>query len=318
MNLLVKVMCTWSREEIARLRYCMYLTNLKEPLLDNIQVAERCSSCRNTISKYWDSGLENLIFFPPQIRLMMFENRKEYIYLIQSDIVHKLYDYFQTQPNVIYMCYASGKFDLLLQTSAPLDILPDRTLFSGSRSNYLYPETPNCTYEYALNRMEMLVDEQQNKSKIKVDYLKEPPEEGSSHYGWIIYPYVKYNLKIGFTRIVKNLHISFPTFHSGLKYLLNVSTVLLPYYPLGFRLYSQYFIVFWSDYEEFLCKLFGCLPCHTSITKVNDALVMYISVQKGPELSDRLFKLCIKMVDLGIIEKFWSSRPIHHWKPDVP
>ncbi len=130
--------------------------------------------------------------------------------------------------------------------------------------------------------------------------------------------YVKYILKIGFTKIVKKLHISFPTFHSGLKYLLNVSTVLLPYYPLGFRLYSQYFFVFWSDYEEFLCKFFGCLPCHTSITKVNDALVMLVSIQKGPEMSDRLFQLFTKMVDLGTITKFWTSRPIYHWKPDVP
>ena len=44
----------------------------------------------------------------------------------------------------------------------------------------------------------------------------------------------------GFTKIAKELHISFDSFHKGLTYLLNISTKLLPFYPLGFRLYSQY------------------------------------------------------------------------------
>jgi len=259
--------------------------------------------------------LENLIFFPPQLRLKMFENRKEYIYLIQSDSANKLYDYFQEQPNVIYVVYTSGKFDIFLQTEKPLDVLPDRTIFWGARGNYIYPEIPNCSYMYALMRMERLLDKEHPPSKMPVEYPKEPLEP-SSYYGWMIYPYVKYDLKTGYTRIVKKLHISFVSFYKGLEYLLNVSAKLLPYYPLGFRLYSQYFFVFWSDYEEFLCELFGCLPCHTSITKVKDALIVYVSIEKGEDISERLFRMCFRMVNLGLIDRFWSSRPIYGWRRD--
>jgi hypothetical protein len=249
----------------------------------------------------------------------MYETRKEYIYLIQSDSPHKLFNYFQKQPDVIYMVYASGKFDILLQTTQPLDVLPDRTLFHGSRSNYIYPETPYWSYADALDRMEALLDHEYTPSRIQVEYPKEPPGTGSSHYGWMIFPYVKYDLKTGYTPIVKKLHISYDSFHKGLNYLLHVSTKLLPFYPLGFRLYSQYFFVFWSDYEEFLCKFFGCLPCHVSITKVNnEALVMYVSIQKGVDMSERLFGMCSTMVDLGVINRFWSSRPIYRWRPDIP
>ena len=312
-------MSIYSQEDIYELLHCIYQTFLEEPRIYFDVAAKRCSTCRNTVTKYWKEGKEKEIFFPPQTRLNVFENRKEYIYLIQSDSAHKLYYYFQKQPETVYMSYTSGKFDILLQTNKPLDILPDRTIFYGSRSNYIYPPTPNCSYESALNRMGQLLDQSYTPSKIPVEYPPEPPEVGSSHYGWMIYPHVKYDLRTGFTKIVKELHISFDSFHKGLKYLLNISTKLLPYYPLGFRLYSQHFLVFWSDYEEFLCKFFGCLPCHTSITKVNnEALVMLVSTQKGESLSERLYRLCFKMVDLGLINHFWSSKPVYYWIPDAP
>ncbi len=318
MSLVVKEMCIYTEEDLHRLQHSMYLTFLEEPRLYFDEAAERCNASRNTLSKYWWQGIDREVFFPPQVRLNMYENRKEYIYLIQSDSAHKLYTYFQQQKGTVYTVYGSGKFEILLQTNQPLEVLPDRTLLQGSRSNYIYPLTPYCSYEDALKRMDMLSEQEQKKSKIKVEYPKEPPEKGSSHYGWMIYPYVKYNLTVGFTKIIKTLHISFPTFFKGLDYLLNVSTVLLPYYPYGFRLYSQYFFVFWTDYEEFLCKFFGQLPCHTSITKVNDALVMLVSVQKKERFSEKMFQLCFKLVDLGLIDHFWNSRPVYHWIPDIP
>lgn len=295
----------------------MYRTYLEEPRLYYDDTAKRCNAVRNTVTKYWKEGLEEGVFFPPQIRLKMYENKKEYIYLIQSDSAHKLYEYYKTHDDLVYMAYTSGKFDILLQTCKPLDVLPDRTLFYGGRGNYIFPVIPFCSYEDSLDQMEALLNHEYSPSKIMVEYPPEPKGIGSPRYGWMIFPYVKYDLKTGYTKIVKNLHISFESFHEGLKYLFNVSTVLLPYYPLGFRLYSQYFFVFFSDYEEFLCKLFGCLPCHTSITKVNDALIVYTSIQKGADMSERLFEMCSEMVNLGLIDHFWSSRPIYGWRADM-
>jgi len=317
MKLLVKEMCIFLQEDIEKLQHCMYLTFLKEPRLYYDDAAQRCNVSRNTFSKYWKKGLRDEVFFPPQIRLKMYKNRKEYIYLIQSDSAHNLYENFKNYPDTVYISYTSGKFDVLLQTSKPLDFLPDGTLFFGSRGNYLFPQTPYCSYESALDRMEALLNRDHTPTKIKVEYPEEPPEKGSSYYGWMIFLHVKYDLKIGYTPIVKKLQISFDSFYKGLEYLLSVSTVLLPYYPLGFRLYSQQFFVFWSDYEELLCESFSYLPCHTSITKVDDALLMYVSTEKGL-LEKRLFQFCFKMGDLGYINRFWSSIPIYHWTPDKP
>jgi hypothetical protein len=208
----------------------------------------------------------------------------------------------------------SYKFDLFLQTSKPLDVLPDRTVLHGSRGDYIIPNLTNCTYENALDKMEAMLENEQSPSKIPVEYPDEPPEKGSPYYGWMIYPYIKYDLRARFTSIVKKSNISFASFYKEIDYLSNISTVLLPYYPLGFRLYSQHFLVFWSDYEEFLCKLFGCLPCHTSITKVDDALVVYASTQNGEFLSERLFRLCFGMIDTGLVDRFWSSKPVYYWR----
>jgi hypothetical protein len=310
----VKEVCIFLREDIEKLNHCMYRTFLREPRLFSGTAAQRCSVSRNTFSKYWKMGLEDEIFFPPQIRLKVYEKRREYIYLIQSDSAHDLYEHFKKHPDTVYIAYTSGKFDILLQTKKKLDVPPDRTLFSGCRGNYIFPETPLCSYEKALDRMEALLSQDHDPSRIAVEYPEEPPEKGSSHYGWMIFPYIKYNLRTGYTPIVKELRISFDSFYKGINYLLNISTVLLPYYPLGFRLYSQQFFVFWSDYEDLLCKSFGHLPCHTSITKADDALFMYVSIEKGL-LEKRLLQFCFKMSDLGYIDRFWSSIPIYHWTP---
>ena len=313
----VREMCIFFQDKKDQVHHRIYLTFLRDPRLRYESAASTCGICRNTLSKYWNDGLQNLIFYLPQCRLKMFEDLKEYIYLIQSDSAHELFEYFKDNPSLVYIAYLSGKFDIFLQTSKPLDILPDRTLFYGSRGNYIYPETPFYSYETALNRIEMLTKQEHTPYKIPVEYPKEPPEEGSSHYGKMIFPYVKYNMRIGYTQIAKNLHISFTSFSKGLEYLFNVSTVLLPFYPLGFNLYTQYFFIFWSNYEDLLVKSFSYLPCFTSINKVGDALVVYTSAEKGL-YEKRLFQFYFKLKDMGYIERFWSSIPIYHRIPSIP
>jgi hypothetical protein len=313
----VKEMCIFLQEDIGRLHHSMYLTFVREPRLYYHEAAQKCNVSRNTFSKYWKQGVTDKVFFPPQIRLKMYSNRKEYIYLIQNDNANDLYEHFKNHPDTVYVTCASGKFDLLLQTNKPLDVLPDRTLFSGSRGNYLYPETPLCSYNEALKRMDALLDHEHTPSKIDINYPEEPPEIGDSTLGWKIFPYVKYNLKTGFTPIIKRLHISFASFYKGLEYLYNVSTVLLPYYPSGFTWYSQHFFVFWSGYENLLCESFSQLPCHTSITKVKDALLVYASVEKGL-IEKRLLQYYFRLTHLGYIDRFWSSIPVYYYARDEP
>ena len=313
----MKEMCIFLQENIEKLHHSMYLTFLREPRLYYDEAAQKCGVSRNTFSKYWKQGLIDEVFFPPQLRLKMYSNRKEYIYLIQNDNADDLYQYFMMHPDTVYVTCTSGKFDLLLQTKNPLKVLPDRTLFSGARSDYFYPETPLCNYNKALDRMEALLDREHAPSKIDVSYPEEPLEVGKSDLGWKIFPYVKYNLKTGFTPIIKKLHISFDSFYKGLDYLYNVSTVLVPYYPSGFKWYSQHFFVFWSNYEHLLCESFSQLPCHTSITKVRDALLVYASVEKGL-IEKQLLQYYFKLTRSGHIDRFWSSIPVYHYARDEP
>ncbi len=198
-----------------------------------------------------------------------------------------------------------------------MEVAPNATPLHRCRSNYFYPEVPFYSFESALDRMENLIGREHNKTKIKVEYPVEPPEIGSPHYGWMIFPYVKYDLRFTFTKIVKKLEISFESFHKGFDYLLNVCTVLLPYYPLEFQQYMQFFFLFWTDYEEFIREFFSLLPCHVSITKVNDALLIYASIKEGGKLKIRFFNLCYSMLEMGLVNRFWSTVPAHHWVPDV-
>lgn len=309
-------MSLYSQEDIRQLQYCIFRTFLHDPRLYYDRGANRCGTVRNTFTKYWKEGLKNQVFFPPQIRLNMYKDRKEYIYLVQSNNVHELYEYYIHHPDVIYVAYMVGKFDLLVQTNAPLEVVPHNTILCGSRGNYIFPETPLCPFESALDRIEDALDYAHVPSRIVVEYPEEPEIKGAP-YGWQIFPYLKYNLRPNYTFIVKKLGISFTSFYKGFEYLLKVSTVLLPYYPLGFLQYVQHFFVFWTDYEELLCELFGYLPCHVSITKVDDALLVYASIQQEWDMKKRFFDLCYRMLKLKLIKQYWTANPLFHWVPDL-
>ncbi len=310
-------MSIFTEEDIRRLQHRIYLTFLYNPRLYYDEGAKKCGTVRNTFTKYWKEGLDELIYFPPQIRLKMYRTRKEYIYLVESETPNKLYKEFKLNPDVIYLSYTLGHFDLLIQTCKPLQEIPEKTLFCGSRSNYDYPETPYCTFESALKNMRTLLNQEHKPSKSTVTYPDEPFLKGAE-YGWRILPYVKYDLKTNYTYIVKKTGLSFSTFYKGFEYLLNVSTVLLPYYPYGFKEYYQHFFIFWTDYENLIRDLFAFLPSHVSITKVEDALILYINIQEGAKFREEFLDLCYLMLELGYLRRFWTAQPVYHWHPDPP
>ena len=307
-------MSAFSKEDL-KLHHCIYKTLLADPRIYYHVAAKKCGVARNTFTKHWEDGLEQGIFFSPQIRPKMFSTRKEYIYLVQTDEVHELFEYYKNHPYLVYLAYTLGKFDLLIQTSRPLEVIPNNTILWGSRSNYSYPDTPQCTDEEALNTIQELLDRSHEISHLPVDYPDEPHIVGHQ-WGWKIYPHLKYNLRPNYTWIVKNMGMSFTSFYRGYEYLLEVCSVLLPYYPHGFSDYSQHFFVIWSDYEELICAVFGCLPSHVSITKLNGALLVCACIRERGKIIIPFFQLFYKMLEMEIIEKFWTATPVFHWKPD--
>lgn len=304
-----------SQEDSCRLDHCIYEIILNEPRIHFYEGAKRCGIARNTFTGHWYDGLMNQVFFPVQIRLKVFEDRKEYIYLVQSDTPHRLFQYYRNHPSVIYTAYTLGKFDLFIQTNEPLEIVPNNTILCGSRGDYLYPKTPYCDYETALNKMETFLDQSHTPSSFEVSYSKKPDVKGEK-YGMELYPLLKYDLRPNYTKIVKKLGISFASFYKGLEYLLNMSKVLLPFYPLGFPMYREHFFVFWTDYESTISKFFSFLPCHVSIVKVDDCLVVYASIQEGKNFKERFFDICYKMLEEELINRFWTAIPVRYWIPD--
>lgn len=275
--------------------------------------SKKCNAAKNTFMKYWKKGLVDLIFFPPQIRIRIYKTRKEYIYLVECENPHELFEYYRKHPDVIYLAFLHGKFNLLIQTKKPLDIAPKGTLLHGSRSDYEYPETPYCSFDSALDRMETLLSQEHEPSRSTVTCPDEPSLKGSE-YGWKIFPYIKYDLRPNYTTIVKKVGISFSSFYKGYEYLLSVSTVLLPYYPLGFTNYLPEFIVLETDYEKLIREFFSHLPSHVSITRVDDAFLIHASHLYMKER--RFYLLVYRMAELGYIKRFWTATPVFHWTPD--
>jgi len=110
-------MVMYSKENIRRLQHCIHRVLLRKPRIYYDEGAQHCSVNRKTFSKYLKLGLQDNVLYLPQIRLDMYEERKEYMYFLQSDNAHELYKYYQKQPNVVYLAYTLGKFGNVLINS---------------------------------------------------------------------------------------------------------------------------------------------------------------------------------------------------------
>jgi hypothetical protein len=302
-------------EKNLRLHHCIYRTFLNEPRIYYREATKICGVARNTFMSHWKKGLEDGVFFPPQIRSKVFKTRKEYIYLVQTDDIHELFEYYKKHAHVIYLARTLGRFDLLIMTDQPLEIVPDNTIFRGDRSRYWYPFTPFCTYEEALDGIDDLLELSHSPSKIEVEYPEEPAGRAAK-WGWKIYPYLKYNLRPNYSWIVKNVGMSFSSFYDGYEYLLDVCNVLLPHYPFGFQQYSHRFLVVWSDYEQLICDMLGLLPAHVSITKINDALFAYVNIENNGEIKKRVFDLCYELKRRNLVSRLWTATATFYWVPD--
>jgi hypothetical protein len=108
--------------------------------------------------------------------------------------------------------------------------------------------------------------------------------------------------------------MSFTSFYKRYEYLLDVCSVLLPYYLFGFQQYSHRFFVFWSDYEELICEMLGLLPAPVSITKVNDALLAYVNTEGKGEIKKRFYDVLNYLMNTTSTEDISGEDILEHYK----
>lgn len=305
-----------TKEEAKHVR-AMYELRSEEPRLKIYEIAQHLGVVRNTVYNRQKKALENGILFHPQLRLKMFEDVKEYVYVISSDNAYNAFHQLQGDDRVCYELFATGYFDLLLITSVPfsqkeLERLGEVKL-GGFRSNYVYPKVPNTDYLTAMDKIEDFTQRDFHPSEWAVEY---PPKEVHwKEIDWKLFSLLRYDMTRKYTTLAKSVKMSFDGFRWSLKRILANTQIIVPYYPEGYSQYIHFLFMFQSTYEEMLLNLFSLVPCFSIQYKVEDWILVQFSILPL-DLIDRFFNILYGLHRRGCIDRIKTTFPITYWYPD--
>lgn len=279
------------------------------------ELTDFLGTVRNTAASYVENGRNNGIVFPPQLRLKMFAEVKEYVYALKVDDVFRVYEKLKSNPKIFYMEAGKGIFDLLITASLPLDLsnIPlIKVAVQGTRSDYIIPFVPDIDSRTSLEWMLRKAEENPSPSTWKVTY---PPREVIwTNRDWDIFQVLRYNASIKYTDIATWIPMHSVTFSRALERIKANTICYVPYYPKRYEWYVGWILLFQSSYECFLIDLLSCIPCTTVIYKVTDWLFAHVRVEAS--YTGSYLRLFLKLQDQGYVNTFDMACPALGWHPD--
>lgn len=279
------------------------------------ELTDFLGTVRNTAASYVEKGRKKGIVFPPQLRLKMFAEVKEYVYALKVRDVFRVYEKLKSNPRIFYMEAGKGVFDLLITASLPLDLedIPlTRAVVQGTRSGYIIPYVPDIDSRISLEWMLKKAEEKPSPSIWEVTY---PPREVIwTNRDWDIFQLLRYDASIKYTDIATRIPMHSVTFSRSLERIKANTICYVPYYPKGYEWYLGWILLFRSSYEHFLIDLLSCIPCTTVVYKVTDWLFAHVRIEAN--YTGSYLRLFLKLQDQGYIDTFDMASPAVYWYPD--
>jgi hypothetical protein len=299
-----------------RLYRLIYEVYMKNPRIKLYELAKYLGVVRNTAADHKKRAYEQKILFPPQLRLKMFAEVKEYVYALKADNAFRVYEELKSDPRVCYQVLCRGRFDLLVTTSFPLDdneIPHSEIAIGGSRSNYIIPFIPDIDFRISLERMQKKVrTESISSSTWDVTY----PHRDIiwTNRDWDIFQLLRNDVSTKYTRLAAQVPMHYDTFSDSLERIFANTAMYVPYYPKGYDWYVKWILMAKSHYEYFLIDLLSCIPCTTVIYKVADWLIAHIKVA-GDKSGDFL-RFFYGLENQGYMDMFDIASPALYWYPE--
>ncbi|KYK36932.1 MAG: hypothetical protein AYK19_07805 [Theionarchaea archaeon DG-70-1] len=308
-------MSRFSPEKKQSLFRGIYEADSENPRLRLYELAEYLGTVRNTAAEYRKMAYENQILFPPQLRLKMFSDVKEYACAFKADDAFRVFEQLKSDPRVCYQVLCKGRLDLLVITSFPFsvkEVAASELIFRGARSDYIVPYVSDIDGKTALNLMMEKVEESPSPSKWEVTYPRR--EIFWTNHEWDLFQLLRHNASRPYTELASRIPLHYDTFSSSLERIFANTILFVPYYPKGYESYMSWILIFKSNYEQLLIDMLSCQPCTTVLYKVADWFVADVKVETN--LAGHYLRLLYGLEDTGIIDMFDVACAALYWQPD--
>jgi hypothetical protein len=281
----------------------------KDPRVPTKHLAKKVRVTRNTAAKYLDEFIEDRILFPPQLRLKMTKQITEYVYLLKIKDPISFSEFIKNHNSVFYTCMLGGPFNILFMSYTPLTVSHldgyEDTILAGIRSDYKVPTVQKRDFSTGWKIMMEKINNPPEKSMIPNTL---PKGGGWTPELWELYNHLKYDVRIGFTPLVKKFKFHATTFYKRYRDLLTLTDVFVPFYPLGEKRYTSFYLLFETDYQQFIIDSFGELPVYSTHMRIKDLLLSYVKIPFGPA-GETFLGILSLWQHKGIIDSFELSIP---------
>ena len=303
-----------SKQELDNYLEKMYHLLMANPRMPFRTLASRMGLYSKTASRIYKEGLSEHILYPPMLRPRICTDYKEYVYVIKATDIKSLFDRLRGDHRVEYVTWCQGSFDLLLICNEQIDLSVetefDRFVLSGERGNYVYPEVKRRDISTAVKEMNALLDNGNFSRSLMEDPLEKRGKEWSG-LEQNIFRYLKHDVRKTFLKIQRELKISRTLLLKCYERVKKHSFITVPYFPLGFEIYTKFYICMKSPHEQQVIDLLSRLTCQSAFFKVRDHLVGYIGIELYA--GKVIFDIMSKMVSTGLVSTLTYSVPIIYY-----
>lgn len=156
----------------------------------------------------------------------------------------------------------------------------EQTILGGIRSNYVVPTVPRQSYNTAFKKILKKSEEDIEPSLFDTKLL-----EGAKWTVdlWELYHYLKYNVRCKFIPLIEKFDFGTTTFYKKYNEILAQTDSYVPFFPLGERNYAPFYLLFKTQYQDFVANCFSELPVFSTHLRIKDSLLSYIRIPFGSD-----------------------------------
>jgi hypothetical protein len=237
---------------------------------------------KKTKSGRFDEAMNQEFIKGPEIHKRSFRNLGEYVYFVNFEDPYKEFLRLYRNHGIVYYAKTLGFCNMVIFAKEEIDFKAE-TILEGYRSDYYVSYAPDCTWDQALETMEEKIN------TFNPDTYN-PQETIQTHFDdmidWdsedeLLFNHFRSNLRRPFTSLIEERKTTWPKAHNFLNNLPNTCTIHTSYYPHGFSAYTLHFLMFDTNYEDFIIDLFSELPTTAAFFKVSNRLFIQISILKS-------------------------------------
>lgn len=265
------------------IHYSIYEQLVAEERITLTNMSKNLGLARNTVTSHFNYMMEHEILLPPSLRLKMFEDLREYVYLMNFEKPVRVYQELENNPRIVYHNLTSGAFNMVAITDSPVDFESHphfkECILQGPRNDCLYTHVSRDTYEDAFGEIKKTLEEGNlTCGMLPIEHV--PRTIIWTELEWKLFYDLKHNVRRTFTEIVKNHGISKYLFYQSYERIKKNCIKIVSFFPEKRLNYSDFYFIFKTDYEKSLIDLFTLLPCSNMFCHVGDCTVAWINIPR--------------------------------------